>query len=80
MSCTLLVNFLAAIKCLSFLRIYESVGDFIMLITRCVLELKIFLGFFIFWVWVFVLCILTLGGRFDNDNYEGFSTLFVIFL
>jgi len=62
---TILVIFLAAIKFLSFLRVFEPAGDFIMLIRHCLFELKIFIVFFVFWVWIFSLCILALGGEYE---------------
>lgn len=77
---TILIS-MALFKCLFYMRVYDKFGNFVLLFSRCVLELIPFTCFLFFWLFGFSVLFESIGIKLGNDDdYLGLSRYFILFI
>ena len=66
----LIVIALGAVKFLRFMKIFTSIGDFLLLLIECMARLKVFMFVYIFFIIMFYIMMMTLGVEFDSKHEE----------
>lgn len=77
---TILIG-MALFKILFYMRVYDAFGNFVLLFSKCVLDLIPFTIFLFFWLFGFSILFQSIGIKLGNDDdYLGISRYFIFFI
>ena len=64
---------MSMVKILSLLKTFDTFGNFVYMVIKCIKSTMVFCGFLASWVFIFTMLLMVIGGQFDDGDYPGLA-------